>query len=325
MIKFRSKPTPASVVGVLVLFVISSFIAFKHQHIHANTLLRLSLLVAVAFVSLFFLFVEPIAQPQQYHDFADKRLFLCSCHSQGLFLPPTNDIDGRRNNNQTTAGFIIPNFGDVVSNIVILIGGLSGALLLHRKENGEIDDSIRNWQLEICLPIFFYSTIAISFGSSYYHWNPNNKTLIWDRLPMTLAFVSIFCYMLEDYVFPNEGIGVSLLSPLLVLGIVSVMYWNYTDDLRLYALVQFFPLFVMAFLLIFCQPCRYGGAVQQAFALSLYALAKISEDKDYQIWALTKKTISGHSVKHILAGLASLSIASILISNEGVSVTNLDE
>lgn len=317
MIKFRSKPTPASVVGVLVLFVISSFIAFKHQHIiHANTLLRLSLLVAVAFVSLFFLFVEPIAQPQQYHDFADKRLFLCSCHSQGLFLPPTNDIDGRRNNNQTTAGFIIPNFGDVVSNIVILIGGLSGALLLHRKENGEIDDSIRNWQLEICLPIFFYSTIAISFGSSYYHWNPNNKTLIWDRLPMTLAFVSIFCYMLEDYVFPNEGIGISLLSPLLVLGIVSVMYWNYTDDLRLYALVQFFPLFVMAFLLIFCQPCRYGGAVQQALALLLYALAKISEDKDYQIWALTKKTISGHSVKHILAGLASLSIASILISNE---------
>ena len=315
MIKFRRKPTPASVVGVL-LFVISSFIAFKHQHIHANTLLRFSLLVAVAFVSLFFLFVEPIAQPQQYHDFADKRLFLCSCHSQGLFLPPTNDIDGRRNDNQTTAGFIIPNFGDVVSNIVILIGGLSGAFLLHRKENGDIDDSIRKWQLEICLPIFFYSTIAISFGSSYYHWNPNNKALIWDRLPMTLAFVSIFCYMLEDYVFPNEGIGVSLLSPLLVLGIVSVMYWNYTDDLRLFALVQFFPLLVMAFLLIFCQPCRYGGAVQQAFALLLYALAKVSEDKDYQIWALTKKTISGHSLKHILAGLASLSIASILISNE---------
>ena len=133
---------------------------------------------------------------------------------------------------------------------------------------------------------------------------------------MTLAFMSIFCYMLEDYVFPNEGIGVSLLSPLLVLGIVSVMYWNWTDDLRLYALVQFFPLFVMAFLLILCQPCRYGGAVQQGFALLLYALAKVSEDKDYQIWALTKKTISGHSVKHILAGLASLSIASILISNE---------
>ena len=129
MIKFRSKPTPASVVGLLVLFVISSFIAFKHQHniIHANTLLRLSLLVAVALVSLFFLFVEPIAQPQQYHDFADKRLFLCSCHSQGLFLPPTNDIDGRRNDNQT-AGFIIPNFGDVV--YFFCIGKKTGKLMI---------------------------------------------------------------------------------------------------------------------------------------------------------------------------------------------------
>lgn len=67
---------------------------------------------------------------------------------------------------------------------------------------------------------------------------------------MTVAFVSIFCYILEDYL--EEGIGSSLLSPLMFTGVMSVMYWNWTDDLRLYALVQFVPLIVMAILLIFC-------------------------------------------------------------------------
>jgi len=199
-----------------------------------------------------------------------------------------------------------------------LFGGLLGAILLCLKDVGEVDE-IRSWQLEVCLPIFFYSTIAISFGSSYYHWKPSNQTLVWDRLPMTLAFVSIFCYILEDYV-PVEGIGTCLLSPLLVIGVVSVLYWNWTDDLRLYALVQFLPLVVMTFLVLFCQPSRYGGAMQQTLALMLYALAKMSEDRDYEIWAMTKNTISGHSLKHVLAGMASVSIATLLIGEEGNNV-----
>lgn len=291
-------------------FVICILKVTSTHLLESSILLLLLVVVVTTLVSLFFLFVEPIAQPRKYHDFADKRLFLCACHwpSEGLFLPPNSDVHRRR------AGFIIPNFGDVVSNIVILIGGSTGSILLSLKEHGEMD-SVRLWQVEVCLPIFFYSTIAISIGSSYYHWNPNNKTLVWDRLPMTLAFVSIFCYVLEDY-FQFNGIGKSLLIPLLFLGVVSVLYWNCTDDLRLYALVQFLPFVVMTALVIFCQSSRHGW-MQQALALLLYALAKISEDRDYEIYALTKSTISGHSLKHVLAGLASLSIACILVGNEG--------
>eukprot|EP00984_Skeletonema_dohrnii_P022941 scaffold12054_cov112-Skeletonema_dohrnii-CCMP3373.AAC.8 len=306
-VKLRLKPTSTSVGGVLAFVVCTLKAAYTNVQ---DDIALLPILVMMSLVSLFFLFVEPITQQQKYHDFADKRSFLCACHSSsvGLFLPPNSDI--RRNR---SAGFIIPNFGDVVSNCVILIGGLSGAILLCLKDAGEVDE-IRSWQLEVCLPIFFYSTMAISFGSTYYHWNPSNQTLVWDRLPMTVAFVSIFCYILEDYL--NKGIGSYLLSPLIFIGVISVLYWNWTDDLRLYALVQFLPLVVMTVLVIFYQPSRYGGATQQGLALLLYALAKICEDRDYEIWTVTNKTISGHSLKHVLAGMASVLIATLLVGNE---------
>ena len=154
--------------------------------------------------------------------------------------------------------------------------------------------------------------MAISAGSTYYHWAPTNSSLVWDRLPMTLAFVSIFCFMLEEYV-PTAGIGHSLLWPLLGTGVFSVLYWRWTDDLRLYALVQFLPLLIIAALLVCCQP-RHSGMSQQAVGLACYALVKASEERDYEIYAWTNRHISGHSLKHVLAGSASISIALMMLS-----------
>lgn len=310
MIKFRKRPGEAALVGTFTIcfaIISSSNINF----IEPPTIL---FILGVVLISLYFLFVEPIKQPQSYHNFADKRQFICSCHSlslsEGIFLPPGNIST---NENRSRRGFIIPNFGDVVSNIVIFAGGLFGVILLHiDNTKEEVEDTNRSWQLNTCLPIMFYSTIAISIGSTYYHCNPHDASLVWDRLPMTLAFVSIFCYMLSEYMPNHEGIGESLLLPLLILGLASVLYWRWTDDLRLYALVQFLPLLIIAGLLILYQP-NYGGRAQHAFALICYAVAKLCEDRDYEIFNLTHNRISGHSLKHVLAGIASISIASVLL------------
>lgn len=51
---------------------------------------------------------------------------------------------------------------------------------------------------------------------------------------MTLALVSIFGFMLEEYYMLPICVCVCqiLLTPLLLLGIFSVLYWRWTDDLR---------------------------------------------------------------------------------------------
>ena len=233
-----------------------------------------------------FLLVEPIGQPQAYHDFADRRVARVG--------PVT-----------------VPYLGDVASNAFILAGGLFG---LHRLRAAERDansseDPTREWQLECCLPIFFWATAMISIGSTYYHWNPNDRTLVWDRLPMTVAFVSIFCYMVEEY--HGAELGRTMLLPLLAVGVFSVVHWSRTDDLRLYLLVQFVPLIAMSVMVSLGAP-RHGGATQQGAALLLYGLAKVCEDLDYRIFELSGRVISGHSTKHILAGMAAMVLATMI-------------
>ncbi|KAL7539543.1 hypothetical protein ACHAXR_009378 [Thalassiosira sp. AJA248-18] len=309
-LQFRTQSTQEAKLGVSIFTIYALHLAYdQNLSLAASTLL----LMIVALISAFFLFVEPIPQPQSYHNFADKRkrFFLCSCHAatEGFFLPPGT---------KKRSGFIIPNVGDVVSNIIILAGGVSGLVLLHLHKSFGVElEPSRQWQLGVCLPIFFSSTVAISAGSTYYHWSPNDKSLVWDRLPMTLAFVSIFCYMLEEYM-PSTGVGQSLMPPLLILGIFSVLYWRVTDDLRLYALVQFLPLILIAAFVVCLQP-RHGGAIQQAVAVVCYAVAKFCEERDYEIFILTNNRISGHSLKHVIAGLASISVASMLLIKEANS------
>ena len=303
------RPTREAIVGSfssISLYVLYS-LSYKFED-------SVPALVIISLSCTFFMFVEPIKQPQAYHNFADKRVFLCSCHAstEGFFLPPGSSSDAERRRRRRR-GFVIPHFGDVMSNIVIFAGGLFGIFLLQQSnDNDGVDNVSRKWQLDVCLPILFYSTIAISVGSTYYHWNPHDASLVFDRLPMTLAFVSIFCFMLEEYIPNNSRLGQSLLTPLLLLGIFSVLYWRWMDDLRLYALVQFLPLIIIAGLLVCYQP-KHGGAFQHTLALICYALAKICEDLDYTIFARTNKRISGHSMKHVLAGIASILLASVLL------------
>ena len=247
-----------------------------------------------------------------------------------MFLPPDyqHDESGDKSAKTRNDGRIaFPNFGDTASNIVILLGGLSGVISLVALEvldtakgatAGERSPS-EEWQLNTCLPIFFLATVAVSVGSTYYHWNPTDATLVWDRLPMTVAFAAIFCYMLDEYLphedeIPNErSMGQELLFPLIALGVGSVLYWSWTDDLRLYAVISIFPMFLMVALVLCCSPPRHGGMVQQVVGLLLYAAAKICEDNDYEIFHWTGKRISGHSLKHILAGLAPVAIAHMAI------------
>jgi hypothetical protein len=102
----------------------------------------------------------------------------------------------------------------------------------------------------------FLGIFLTGFGSSYYHWNPNNDTLFWDRLPMTLCFMAILAIVVEERV--NARFGAALIWPLLATGLFSLVLWRWTGDLRLYGWVQFFPVVVVPLLLLLFPP-RYTG------------------------------------------------------------------
>ncbi len=189
--------------------------------------------------------------------------------------------------------FGIPNFWNVVSNLPFIVIGALGLLRFHRNP--------------IAL-VLFAGVFLTGFGSSFYHLNPNDSTLFWDRLPMTLCFAAILSAVVEERV--DARAGAMLLRPLLAIGIFSLLLWRWTDDLRLYAWAQFFPFVVLVLILRFFPP-KLTGASYWVAAAALYALAKLLEFLDERIYSIGT-IVSGHTLKHLAAAAASFAVLRLM-------------
>src|ERR1041384_2148705 len=183
---------------------------------------------------------------------------------------------------QTLLG--IPNFWNVVSNLPFI---LVGALALANA----------NVRRELSASVFFLGVLLTGFSSSYYHWQPNDWGLFWDRLPMSVAFMAILANVVEERI--DARVGKLLLWPLVALGIVSLLIWLRTDDLRLYGWVQFFPVVVLPLIFVLFAP-KYSGTGYWFAAAGLYIAAKLLEAFDAQIYAALG-VMSGHPLKHVVA------------------------
>ena len=222
----------------------------------------------VATVSLYFL--DPIAQDLAYHRFSDCRPL-----------------------------FGIPHFMDVVSNIPFLIVGYLGIVLIKK--------SYKKYKPSYFLMLFtlFAGVFLTGLGSAFYHYEPNNFTLIFDRLPMTFVFTSLFAIIISDYV--DRRVGAWIFYLFLVIGMYSIFYWYYTEiigvgDLRLYAFVQFFPIICIPLILaVYRNDNLYTKELISVFLA--YIAAKLFEHFDAQIFELTG-FVSGHTIKHLISALA---------------------
>lgn len=179
--------------------------------------------------------------------------------------------------------FGIPNAMDVLTNIFFLVVGFLGLAI---QKN-------RSWL------IFFISIVLVAPGSAYYHWAPDDFTLIWDRLPMSVGFMALYVILLSEHV--SEKLEKTLPVAVL-LGLGSVMVWVLTTDLRLYFWIQFSSFLTIPMILIL-YPSRFSHKSFYVYTLIAYALAKIVEVKDEYVYELTNRMISGHSLKHILAAV----------------------
>jgi len=224
---------------------------------------RNHILILVTLVSVIVLyFMQPVSQDTFYHQFADQRTWLG-----------------------------IPHFLDVMSNLPFLIVGFFGLKLCLTNNAMENRSS---WL------VLFTGVLLVCFGSAYYHWDATNTRLVWDRLPMTIAFMSLFAALLSDYVDKRLG---KLLIPLLILGVFSVYYWAQVDDLRIYIWVQGYPM-VCILLLLALYESKYPDKKELAGCFVFYMLAKVTEGLDTQIFNGLGGMVSGHTIKHLLAAIA---------------------
>ncbi len=197
---------------------------------------RLLLLYALALIAIILaIALPPIAQDPKYHNFSDQREW-----------------------------WRVPFFWNVLTNLPFILAGIYGVCIWPSSKWDQRGDRWP-WLIVAC------ASILVGFGSGYYHWSPNNTTLFWDRLPMTLFFMGVFCAAIAERI--HARMGLLLLAPFLALGIFSVEVWR-------------------------------RGELTGVGDLRFYALAKLAEGFDRQIFAASGYLMSGHAIKHLLGAWA---------------------
>jgi hypothetical protein len=227
-------------------------------------------------------FTPSLPQNEAYHNFADQRFLFCCNNSL-----------------------------DVWSNLPFILFALIGLFYTYKHPYLVIE--------KVYLYTFFGSTILVGLGSTYYHLTPNSQTLIWDRLPMTIAFMSLLSLIM--HIFDMQKRARQFFPWLLILGISSIIYWSFSNDLRPYLLVQFVPIAWLPY-----QLCKVKNTCSSYLwkLLSLYVIAKILELNDQAIFEFTHGQLSGHSLKHLFASFAVFMIV-LMIKNNPKKLTGLNK
>jgi hypothetical protein len=224
-----------------------------------------------AFVAI--LSISPIRQDPAFHNFADGREIAS-----------------------------IKNFMNVISNIPFLLFGTAGLWMISKRRPNDPFEKLKTSCIVFLVGIFF-----TGIGSAFYHSDPNNFTLIWDRLPMTISFMAFFSILTG--VMIDQKLGKQILWPLILFGIISILYWGIYDDLRLYALVQFLPVLLTPLILLAYNTNSHLKKYFWLIAL-LYATAKLFEAFDIETYNFLN-FMSGHTIKHLFA--ASVPLVFILM------------
>jgi hypothetical protein len=240
----------------------------------------------VAGFLLMLLAIEPVSQDPAYHAFADSRAF-----------------------------FGIPNFGDVVSNAgFALVASIAGITLWGA--------GARRYFVQPAdarpYAVFFVGVALVSLGSAWYHLAPDNHRLLWDRLPMSMAFMAFTAAVISDRIHSGAG-NTWGLALLLLAGIASLAYWAWTEsmgrgDLRFYGFVQFFPVIALPLILWLFPKHRYTAGRYLGWLVAWFVLSKLFEHFDRAVFDALGHTVSGHTLKHLAAAVAALVVLRMLLT-----------
>lgn len=246
-------------------------------------------LICLLFIGGYLLLTDPLPQPLAYHNFADQRPLLG-----------------------------VPHMLNVLSNLPFLVVGVMGMFFMasdHSRRPGVFLQPQERWAYWL----YFLGLALTGIGSSYYHADPNNETLVVDRMALAMTFMALFTAILAERLCWK--LSAPLVGPLVALGIGSVYYWHWTEtqgagDLRFYFVVQFFPLVALPILFLLFKP-RYTGTGDMLASLACYGLAKALEILDKEVYT-GGGFVSGHTLKHLVAGLSAYFVLFMLQRRQAI-------
>ena len=247
----------------------------------ASSTLRVSLLSVSTLLApvLFALMLPPFAQPQSFHEYADQRVWL------GL-----------------------PHAADVLSNLPVLVVGALGLYFVSVGWRSTNDAAFADQRAAWPYALLFAGGLLTAFGSAWYHAQPNDVTLLWDRLPMAFGFAGLVAGTLMDRA-PQRA--AQWLFAFAAVGVCTVLYWHVSGNLVPYLVMQVSYITAALVATAWIRPVYTHGKRIYA-ATGLYLMAVIFERLDHQVYGLLGGWVSGHTLKHLVACAAIAIVLSML-------------
>jgi hypothetical protein len=219
---------------------------------------------------------EAFPQPADFHHYADQR-----------------------------SAFGIPNFADVISNLAILVPAVAGLGLILHNPGGFGNAVERSFAM-----LFFIALVGVGLGSTSYHLSPDDARLLGDRLPIAIAFTTLIAWLLAERTWLRPA-AATMLLPWIAVGPATVLWWYFQNgDLRFYLLLYVFAFTVPP--LLMALPSPYSRRRGYWTAYICFALGMACDRLDHQIYTWLAGTVSGHTLKHLMMGLAIAALVSML-------------
>ena len=206
-----------------------------------------------------------VTQPARYHEFADQRTL-----------------------------WHVPFAMDVLSNLAFAWTALAGIRALRRLAARRVTNMQRAMAM-----LFFTGLLLTALGSAWYHAQPTDATLAVDRSGMAVAFAGILGFAIACHV--SERAAAIAGPALLLLGAWAAN--GGTGNLLPWVALQGGGMVVLVWLALLRRR-RGAPDVRWSVVIMAYALAKLFELQDHQLYQMTGGLVAGHTLKHLAAALA---------------------
>ncbi|KAG5045047.1 hypothetical protein JHK86_014453 [Glycine max] len=203
----------------------------------------------------------------------------------------------------------VANTLNVMTNFPFLVVGVLGLVLA--LEGGVFNISSQG---EVWTWALFYAGIAgVAFGSAYYHLKPDDHRVLWDTLPMMVAFSSLLSSLVVERL--GQRIGLCCMFALNLAAFLCVVYERIYNDIRFCMMFQLtLPLAIPVIAVLYRS--KYTHSRYWFISTGIYLLAKFEGATDRKLYHVNNYIISGHSLEHLCLALIPILLSVMLIHRE---------